>query len=143
MTTTNKPSVVFWIIAVIALIWNGMGVKAYLDQAFRTEAFLSSYTPEQIALVDSLPVWVNAAFACAVWFGLLGAIMLLLRKKWAKPLFLISLIGIILQMSNAFLMDGGTDNFGPGGLGMAITIIVFGIFIYWFSHYSKSKGWLN
>lgn len=37
MTSTNKPSVVFWIIAVIAFIWNGMGVIAYLAQAYITD----------------------------------------------------------------------------------------------------------
>ncbi|MEZ4875429.1 MAG: hypothetical protein R2793_08265 [Flavobacteriaceae bacterium] len=143
MTTTNKPSVLFWIVAVIALLWNAMGVKAYLDQAFRTETFLNTYTAEQLALVDSQPAWVTAAFAVAVWFALLGAIALLLRKKWAKPLFLISLIGIVVQMSNAFFMNGGTDNFGPGGVAMALSIIIFGIFIYWFSGYAAKKGWIK
>ena len=34
MTSTNKPKAAFWIIAVVALIWNLMGVMAYLSQAF-------------------------------------------------------------------------------------------------------------
>lgn len=143
MTTTNKPNVLFWVIAVIALIWNGMGVKAYLDQAFRTEAFMTSYTPEQIAIVDTIPTWATAAFAIAVWGGLLGVLLMLFRKKWATTLFLISLLGIIVQMSNAFLMEGGTDNFGPGGVGMVAMIIIFAIFILWYSNYAKGKGWLK
>jgi hypothetical protein len=38
-----------------------------------------------------------AAYACAVWFGVAGSLALLLRKRWAKPLFVLSLIGLIAQ----------------------------------------------
>lgn len=34
MTSTNRPKAAFWIIAVIALIQNLMGVMAYLGQAY-------------------------------------------------------------------------------------------------------------
>ena len=33
----NKPTTTFWIIGVIALLWNIMGVLAYLGQAYMTD----------------------------------------------------------------------------------------------------------
>lgn len=33
-STRTKPPIWFWIISVIALIWNLMGVMAYLGQAY-------------------------------------------------------------------------------------------------------------
>ncbi|MEZ4857645.1 MAG: hypothetical protein R2781_02430 [Flavobacteriaceae bacterium] len=143
MNTTNKPNILYWVIAVIALLWNAMGAKAYLDQAFRNETFMTSYTPEQIAIVDALPIWVTAAFAVAVWFGLLGAIFLLLRRSWAKPFFLISLIGVFVQMGYTLFMGEGADNYGPGGISMILMIIVGAILFLWYSNYAKTKGWLK
>ncbi len=37
--STNKPTVLFWIIGVVALIWNAMGVNAYIQQAYNTESY--------------------------------------------------------------------------------------------------------
>lgn len=97
MTTeiTNKPPIWFWITSVIALLWNAMGAYMYLIQAYNTESFQAMYTSEQLEMVNNAPSWATAAFAVAVFGGVLGSIGLLLRKKWAKSVFLLSLLGII------------------------------------------------
>ena len=97
MSDTNKPNVVFWIIGVVALIWNGMGVNAYLQQAFKTEASTAELNADQIALIDGLPAWMTALFAIAVFAGVIGAIALLLRKKIAVALLLISFISVTVM----------------------------------------------
>jgi hypothetical protein len=38
-----------------------------------------------------------AAYASAVWFGVAGSIALIWRKRWAQPLFVLSLLGLIAQ----------------------------------------------
>ena len=48
MTTTNKPTIGFWMIAVIAFIWNLMGAYMYIIQKYKTEAFESQYTSMQL-----------------------------------------------------------------------------------------------
>jgi len=83
MSNTNKPGIAFWIIGVIALIWNGIGVYYYLISAFDTEASTAGLNAEQIALMDGMPAWYTALFAIAVFTGVIGAITLLMRKKVA------------------------------------------------------------
>ena len=136
-TSQSKPSIWFWIISVLALIWNGMGVNAYLQQAYNTEDFRMMNTPEQLEIISNLPAWITAAFAMAVFAGLLGCIALLLRKKWAINLLLLSLIAVIVQMGY-FFVKGYSDN-----IGMTIAIIVIAIFLVWFSKRVNSKGWLS
>ncbi|MBT8184721.1 MAG: hypothetical protein KJN76_07760, partial [Eudoraea sp.] len=92
-----KPPLWFWIVSAVALVWNIMGVMAYLGSAFITDEMKAEMPAEQLELMENTPAWVTAAFAIAVWAGLLGCIALLLRKKWARPVLLISLIGIIVQ----------------------------------------------
>ena len=47
VNSTQKPPIWFWIVAIIGLIWNGMGVNHYLQQAYNTESFRNMYTQEQ------------------------------------------------------------------------------------------------
>ena len=82
--STTKPPVWFWIISVVALLWNGMGVNAYLQQAYMTEGFKAQYNAEQLEAIANTPAWVTAAFAIAVFAGFLGCVGLLLRKKMGQ-----------------------------------------------------------
>ena len=48
MTSTNKPKLGFWVIALSALIWNIMGAYIYIIQKYKTEAFENQYSPQQL-----------------------------------------------------------------------------------------------
>ncbi len=141
--STNKPPVWFWIVSVVALIWNGMGVMAYLGQAYMSDDALAAFPEAEQALYANVPAWATAAFAIAVWGGLLGCLALLLRKKWAKPVLLLSLIGIVVQMIYNLFLSEAMDVYGPGGAIMPIMVIVIGIFLVWFSKKSASEGWIS
>ena len=141
--SSTKPPVWFWVIGVIALLWNLMGVNAYLQQAYRTEAFTSMLTTEQLDLVNSTPAWAIGAFAIAVFAGALGCIALLLRKSWAKSLFLLSLIGIIVQMIYNLFISKAMEVYGPGAVVMPILVMLVGIFLVWYSKRSIIKGWID
>ncbi|WP_100615791.1 hypothetical protein [Confluentibacter citreus] len=131
-----KPPVWFWVVSVIALFWNVMGVDQYLGQAYKTDRWRSALTEAQLEMVSNLPAWLTAAFAIAVFTAVLGSIGLLLRKKWAYFLFVISLIAVIVQMGYV-LAQGHFD-----GIAMTISIIAFAIFLVWFSKKSISKNWI-
>ncbi len=142
--TSTKPPVWFWIVSVVALLWNGMGVKAYLDQAYNTEAHQAMYnTPELQEMINNTPAWVTAAFAIAVFGGLLGCIALLLRKKWARPILLLSLVGIVLQMIYNLFMSGAMDIYGPGAAIMPILVLLIGAFLVWLSKKGIANRWLT
>lgn len=142
--TTSKPNIAFWIIGVVALLWNAMGVKSYLDQAYRTEAYLSAYTEEQLALVDAGPSWITAVFAIAVFGGLLGSLLLLLRKKWAVGLFGLSLLAVLVQMGYSWFATDSIEVFGTVmGIVMPLVVIVVAIFLYFYSKGASQKGWLR
>ena len=135
--STNKPPIWFWIVSIIGLVWNGMGVNAYLQQAYNTESFHEMYPPEQLEIVANQPAWLTAAFAIAVFGGALGCLALLLRKKLAATLLLLSLLAVIAQMGYLVVNNQATD------LVMTSMIIVFAIFLVWFSRKSASNGWIS
>jgi len=140
--TTTKPSVSFWIISVISLLWNLMGVNQYILQAYNTDSFRAMYTEEKLKLIDATPAWATAAFAIAVFAATFGSIALLLRKKVAYTLFLISFLAIIVQNVDTFSRFK-VDDFSTPELVMSVIIPVFGLFLLWYSKKAIKKNWLT
>ena len=134
-TTNNKPPIWYWIVSVVALVWNGMGANIYLQQAYNTESYRAMYSEEELEIAANLPAFVTAAFAIAVFAGVIGALLLLFRNKLASPFFVLSLIGILVQMGYT-IINGYTSN-----IAITITTIVLGIVLVWFARMSVAKGW--
>ena len=84
MTNSVKPPIWFWLVSVIALLWNLMGVFNYLNQAYNQEALLEAMDQAQREVFEGIPAWATAAFAIAVFAGAIGSIGLLIRKKWVN-----------------------------------------------------------
>ncbi len=142
METTNKPPLWFWVISIIALLWNIMGVMAYLGQAYMTEEALVALPEAEQNFYNNIPAWVTAAFAIAVFAGTLGCIGLVLKKKWASILFLLSLIAVLAQATYNFFLQDFIVLSGER-LIMPVVVIVVAIFLVWFSRNSASKGWIS
>lgn len=142
MTEKTKPPVWFWIVSIVALIWNLMGAMAYVMQAMMTEEALNALPEAERALYENVPAWVTAAFAIAVWGGTLASVLLLMRKGLAYIVFIVSFIGIAVQMVYNLGMSKAAEVYGPGGMVMPIMVIVFGLLLIWFAKSGKTKGWL-
>ena len=143
MNSTTKPATWFWVISLIALVWNLMGVMAYIMQVTMTPEDISMLPENERALYESLPMWATGAFAIAVWGGALGCLLLLLRKTWATSVLTVSFIGILVQMYHSFFVSNSIDVYGPGGMVMPIMVVLIGIFLIWFSRAATIKGWLK
>ncbi|MBD0849447.1 hypothetical protein [Maribacter arenosus] len=139
-----KVPVWYWIVSVVALLWNLMGAMAYLSQAYMSDEVKAALPAERMELMENMPAWATAAFAFAVWGGVLGCLGLLLRKKWAKPVLVVSLIGILIQMGYSFFMTNAVEVYGTvEGVVMPIIVIVIGIGLVLFSKSALNKGWLS
>ncbi len=140
--TINKPTKVFWAVGAIALLWNLMGVFAYLAQAYMSDEVLAALPEAERALSENIPAWATAAFATAVFGGAIASILLLLRRKSATLVFIISFIGIVAQMVYNIGISKAAEVYGPWGMIMPIMVILIGIFLVWYSKNSYQKGWI-
>jgi len=140
---SNKPNGLFWAIGVISLVWNLLGVSAYLMQAYKTESFTAMYSPEQLEIINNMPAWATAAFGLAVFGGSLGSLLLLLRKKLASTIFTLSLLGILTQFVYNFFVANSMEVYGPGAVIMPLLTIALGVFLVVFSKNCTKKGWMS
>ena len=138
-----KPPTWFWIVAVIALLWNIMGVVAYLGEAFMGAEMMASLPQEQQDLYTSRPAWVTAAFAFAVFGGFLGSLFLLLKKSWATPLFIISLLGVIGQQIHNFFLSNMVEVMGSAAIIFPIIVLIIAIALIFFSRKATSNHWIG
>ena len=144
MTNKTKPAAWYWVVSVLALLWNLMGVINYLGQAYLTEETKAQYPAEQLALIEGRPAWVTAAFAIAVFGGLLGCIALLIRKRWARPLLLVSLLGVVAQMSHSLFATNAAEVFGPVmGLVIPLLVLIIAILLVVIAKIADRKKWIS
>ena len=132
----------FWVVAGIVLLWNAIGVIQFFNTILINSQDLAKLTLSQQEHFKNTPLWAHTAFGFATIGGLLGAILLFMKKKMATIVFIVSLIAVLLQMFNSFVLMNGIDAFGPGGLIMPIMILVFAIYLVWHSKSCTKNGWL-
>lgn len=133
----------FWIVAGVALLWNLMGVGAYIADVTRTDEALAKLPEAQQALYAAQPVWVTGAYAIAVFAGLLGSAALLFRKGLATPLFAVSLAAVIVQFGYLFLAMNVFAVMGAAAAVFPVVIIVIAAFLTWFSIQAKARAWIG
>ncbi|MEL7531873.1 MAG: hypothetical protein AAFN10_11220 [Bacteroidota bacterium] len=133
----------FWVVSSIALVWNLMGCFAYLGQAMMTEEMIAALPDAEQALYQNIPAWVTAAFAIAVWGGAAASLLLLLKRKIATPIFILSILGIIAQMSYNLFMSEALEVFGATGLIFPIMTLLIGLGLIYFSRFATQNGWLR
>ncbi|MEO9891149.1 hypothetical protein [Aurantibacter sp.] len=141
-TLRVKPPLWFWIISVIGLLWNLMGVGAYLADAFMSIEDLEALTQAQRELHEAQPAWVTACYAIAVWAGALGCVFLLMRKKWARPVLLVSLLGVIGQQIYMKFLSNTYEVYGGAAMLLPIMVIIIAVALVFFARLSDSKQWI-
>lgn len=139
----NKPPTWFWIVAALALLWACAGCASYLAQVSMTEADLAALPPAQADLWRAMPDWLKGVFAIAVWSGLAGAIALLLRRRVARPLYIVSLAAVIVQFGYVFGATRILTTIGPSSAAFPAFIFVAGVALVWFAGIARGRGWLR
>ena len=142
---TSKPTTAYWIIAGVLLVWNIIGLMFYYQQSTLTPEIMmdAGLTAQQIAHITNTPAWGHSGYAIAVNAGVLGAILLLLRKTWAVPLFILSLIGALVQDLDAFVMRDAMEAWGSTAIYLPLIVIVICLFEIWYALRAKNRGWLT
>ncbi|MFD1612580.1 hypothetical protein ACFSCW_12285 [Sphingomonas tabacisoli] len=133
----------FWVVAVLAVLWEAMGCYAYMSQVTMSASQIAALPQAQQDLMAHVPIWATAAFAIATWGGLLGAIGLLLRRSWARTLFMASLAAVLVQWTWWLLIARAADVMGLSAYVMPVCVIVIGALLVWFSGFAARRGLLR
>ncbi|MEO1201276.1 MAG: hypothetical protein AAFX10_01125 [Pseudomonadota bacterium] len=133
MTNNDKTPMSHWLIAGAALIWNLFGLMVFISTVTAAPEDLAAvYAADEIDFIESIPVWATAANAIAVLAGVLGCLLLLLRRSLAMPMFIVSFIALIVQNLHSFVLEDVIEVFGmvPAYIQLAVMIIAIALILY-------------
>jgi hypothetical protein len=112
------------VVGTLGLLWSAIGAFDYVMTQTKNATYMSAFTPEQLAFSYGFPAWVVAAWAIAVWGGVLGSVLLLMRSRLAAWVFLASLVGLLLTTFRNYVLSNGLEIFGDAG-SQVLTVVIF------------------
>lgn len=138
----NPRPVASWFIvaAVGSLLFMGLGCVSYLMHVL---ADPTSLPLDQRPAFEAEPAWVTAAYAVAVWVGLAGSILLMMRRRAAEWLLLISLVAVMVWLAGLLLVAPLRDSMSANDLIVALVVTALTWTVFWFARHSRQRGWLR
>ncbi|MFT3761382.1 MAG: hypothetical protein QM761_01985 [Pseudoxanthomonas sp.] len=141
MNASQRP-LWFWIVAVLALLWNLLGVLMFCRQVTMTPEALAALPLEQQQVIAATPGWVNVFYAIAVFAGALGSLGLVLRKRWAVTLLLLSLLGVLADMLALYATTPLWSLTGAAGTAFPLLLIAICLLLWLFARRAAARGWI-
>ncbi len=148
-TTDNRPPVLFWVISIALLLWGFGGASIYIayfietPEEFAETAETAANRQAYADYIANIPFWAIAVGIIAAVTRLLGAIGLLLRRAWALPLYIISLVFFVVALYRAFFLANVASIMSGPHIAVELVFIALNVFAVWFAHENKSKGILK
>jgi hypothetical protein len=132
----------FWVIGVVALIWNVMGGMNFFMQM--DAAVLAAMPESHRAIVEDRPLWATIGFAVTVFGGAAGCLAILFRKSLAYYLFIASLLGVIVQLIHTLGIARSVTEFSSFDIAMIVVMpLVVAALLAGYSKWTQNKGWIN
>jgi len=128
-----------WLVGLIAVLFNSVGVFDFMMSMLQGAKYLASagMTPAQIAHYQQMPSWMMVVWAVGVFGAFLASILLLLRRKQALPVFIVSLAAFLVSLLYTYVLTNGGAVMGRQ---MAITSAVIAGLLVFFSWYSRNMA---
>jgi hypothetical protein len=86
---------------------------------------------------------VSGAFGLTSIAGAIGALLLLLGRKTAQPLLLLSLVAVAVWFAGLMLVPQLRDLLMTGEIVTALIVAALTWTIFWFARHSRQREWLR
>lgn len=130
----------FTLAAIGAVLWELLGCGLLATQALTDPATLP---PDQRAIWNATPMWMNSAWAFAVVTGAVGAVLLLMRNRRSEPLLLISLLAVVVQFSGMLLVPELRNLIASDDLLAPFLVLLVCYGIWHLARRARMSGWLR
>jgi hypothetical protein len=141
-----RTPVHLWIVGILSFLWSCFGAYDYLMTRMRNTDYIASAMPgvdpnSALSWVDGMPLYAQIGWGLGVWLALLGAVLLLLRSRWAVWSYGLSLVGAILSLGYQIALAPPL----PGAQGVMYTVMPYVIiavaaFLFWYARSAEKKG---
>ncbi len=141
-----RTPVHLWIVGIVALLWNMIGVTDYVMMRTRNADYFRAVMPDlnladALGYMDSMSLLASAGWALGVWGALIGTLLLLARSRHAVVAYLVSLVGAVIAF--AFQFTGPTPPPGMDDPVVPVVVTVIAIALLLYARWMRSRGVLR
>jgi hypothetical protein len=126
------------------LLWGLGGASIYVayfvetPEEFAQTAETAANREAYAEYIENIPYWAIASGIIAALTRLIGAVGLLLRRAWALPLYVLSLVFFLAALYRAFVLASVADVMSGPHIAVELAFLTLSIFAIWFAHKNKS-----
>lgn len=133
----------FWIIAVLAVLWNFGGVFDFVMTHSQNADYFAEFTVEQRDYFYAYPIWASAIWAIAVFGALLASVLLLFKSRYAVQLFAVSIFAMFASFAYQLISNPPDEFYTAPNLFFTAIIWVLSFLLLFFAARMRSKGILK
>lgn len=130
----------YWVGASASLLFMLIGCAVYAMHVYTDPATLPL---DQRVMFEAEPAWVTMMLGVGSIIGTVGGAMLLLRRKAAVPLLLISLIVAVIWFVGLMTAAKLRDLLNTTEIAVLVVAVGLTWTIYGFARHSRQRGWLR
>lgn len=139
----RRPPAWFTAVAVVLLLWGLMGCWAFYLHLTLGPMMTPEPNAWERGYSAALPAWFTPVYGVAIGAGVLGGLALLARSRFAQPLYLVSLIAVVIQFGWTFAATDLVAHKGAAAT-MPFPLLIGGIAVFqlWLAGFARRRGWI-
>ena len=126
--------------AIASVLFMGTGCAALVMHVMADPARLPL---DQRVLLEAEPSWIISASAFGFVAGLIGTLLLLLRRKESERALLVSLLGMTAWFAGMFATPSFRNLLSTDEIALSLIVVALSWTIFWFARHSRQRGWLR
>ncbi|MEP6785652.1 MAG: hypothetical protein ABI898_07915 [Sphingomonadales bacterium] len=134
-----------WLVGIVAVLFNFIGVFDFTMAMAQGATYLESagMTPPQVAHYMGMPGWATLVWAIGVFAAFIASILLLMRRRLAYPVFVLSLAAFAVHLFYEYVLTNGGALMGQQMAIVSAVIAALLAFFVWYARAMTARGMLR
>lgn len=142
MTHKVKPPLFFWILTLVFLLWNFIGMAFFFTETFASDMIVAQMSEEQAQIYESRPAWYMGNYALAVFTGVVACIALLFKHRSALHFSIVSFVAVLISTIWNFTV-GVWEYASTADIVFFLIVPVGGLLLILLSLFARKKHYIN
>ena len=131
----------FWLVCIFALLLSAVSLYDLYMTLTVNRDYLTEFPPEFMEMIEAFPEWRRLLWTTSVFLGVIGAVLLTLRKIMAERVFWATAVTMAAGFVGHDLPFGnGIEAYGTGGIIFSIILIGIQILFALYARWAARHG---
>ncbi len=136
-------SALFWIVALLALAFNGFSLYDLVMTMTNPQVHLQGYPPAFVDWILTIPEWRRILWTTTVFIGVIGAVTLILRRALAERALWAATALLLLAVILDYALLNGATAYAHSGIVFNFVIIAIEALFALYAGYARRQGMLR